>query len=138
MNCPSPQLNGWQMMYSKLLNDYSTLAYHYHQQSESNNVLYQQLEKLLQEKISLFQDTPLSISPLPLLSSSHHEEEAPSPAHKPKGKDIQKRKVRRHGMRRNGGVYACTYSNCTRTYRSSVSMNLHIKIKHNGGTKKER
>lgn len=72
MNVPSPQLNGWQMMYNKLLNDYSTLAYHYHQQSESNNALYQQLEKLLQEKISLLQDAPPPTSPLPLLSESNH------------------------------------------------------------------
>lgn len=35
-------------------------------------------------------------------------------------------------------VYECTYEGCRRIYGSSVSMNLHIKQKHNGGTKKER
>ena len=34
--------------------------------------------------------------------------------------------------------YACTYDGCNRIYKSAVSMNMHIKIKHNGGTKKER
>ena len=34
--------------------------------------------------------------------------------------------------------YHCTYPDCDRVYSSPVSMNLHIKIKHNGGTKKER
>lgn len=32
--------------------------------------------------------------------------------------------------------YGCTYEGCTRSYDSSVSLNLHIKLKHNGGTKK--
>ena len=34
--------------------------------------------------------------------------------------------------------YECTYAGCHKVYGSAVSMNLHIKMKHNGGTKKER
>ena len=40
--------------------------------------------------------------------------------------------------RSDATVYECTYEGCRRIYGSSVSMNLHIKQKHNGGTKKER
>lgn len=32
----------------------------------------------------------------------------------------------------------CPYDNCSKSYGSEVSMNLHIKIKHNGGNKTER
>jgi hypothetical protein len=35
-------------------------------------------------------------------------------------------------------IYECTYLECGRVYSSPVSLNLHIKTKHNGGTKKER
>jgi len=37
-----------------------------------------------------------------------------------------------------GHTYECTYEGCGKIYSSPVSMNLHIKMKHNGGTKKER
>jgi hypothetical protein len=124
-------------MYNKLINDYSTLALHYHQQSESNFTLYQQLENLLQEKISILQEAPSPLMPtLPFLPSSHQVEDTPPAPKKRKTKGSSKKIVRRHGIKRNGDVYRCTYPECTRTYRSSVSMNLHIKINHNGGTKK--
>ncbi len=32
--------------------------------------------------------------------------------------------------------HICNYPKCKRFYDSSVSLNLHIKLKHNGGTKK--
>jgi hypothetical protein len=49
----------------------------------------------------------------------------------------QKKPKRRYPrIRREGQIYHCTYPDCSRTYRSSVSMNLHIKLKHNGGTKR--
>ena len=32
----------------------------------------------------------------------------------------------------------CPYSNCTKIYATEVSLNLHIKLKHQGGTKTER
>lgn len=32
----------------------------------------------------------------------------------------------------------CPYENCQKGYGSDVSLNLHIKIKHNGGSKTER
>ena len=36
----------------------------------------------------------------------------------------------------DGQTYNCTYHGCGKIYSSPVSMNLHIKTKHNGGTKK--
>lgn len=38
----------------------------------------------------------------------------------------------------DGPIYDCTYEGCHKVYGSPVSLNLHIKMKHNGGTKKER
>ena len=32
----------------------------------------------------------------------------------------------------------CSYPNCNKFYGSEVSLNLHIKLKHNGGNKTER
>lgn len=32
----------------------------------------------------------------------------------------------------------CPYEDCKKTYGSEVSLNLHIKLKHNGGNKTER
>ena len=40
--------------------------------------------------------------------------------------------------KQEGQTYDCTYEGCHKVYSSPVSMNLHIKMKHNGGTKKER
>jgi hypothetical protein len=34
--------------------------------------------------------------------------------------------------------HACPYDNCFRVYGGEVSLNLHIKTNHNGGTKTER
>jgi len=34
--------------------------------------------------------------------------------------------------------YVCPYNNCRKRYGSDVSLNLHIKRKHNGGNKSER
>ena len=34
--------------------------------------------------------------------------------------------------------YPCPYPNCYKNYATEVSLNLHIKIKHNGGNKSER
>jgi len=34
--------------------------------------------------------------------------------------------------------YVCPYQNCRKRYGSDVSLNLHIKRKHNGGNKSER
>jgi hypothetical protein len=32
----------------------------------------------------------------------------------------------------------CPYPSCDRHYASTLALDLHIKLKHNGGTKKER
>lgn len=34
--------------------------------------------------------------------------------------------------------YDCPYEKCYKTYGSDVSLNLHIKLKHNGGNKTDR
>lgn len=34
--------------------------------------------------------------------------------------------------------HSCPYPKCFRTYGSDVSLNLHIKLKHNGGSKTDR
>lgn len=34
--------------------------------------------------------------------------------------------------------HSCPYDNCYKNYGSDVSLNLHIKIKHNGGNKTDR
>jgi hypothetical protein len=35
-------------------------------------------------------------------------------------------------------IKKCPYDNCNKKYGSAVSLNLHIKLKHNGGNKTER
>eukprot|EP01017_Pseudomicrothorax_dubius_P026246 TRINITY_DN2909_c0_g1_i1.p1 TRINITY_DN2909_c0_g1~~TRINITY_DN2909_c0_g1_i1.p1 ORF type:complete len:239 (+),score=59.04 TRINITY_DN2909_c0_g1_i1:149-865(+) len=35
-------------------------------------------------------------------------------------------------------TFNCPYDKCSKTYGSDVSLNLHIKLKHNGGNKTER
>ena len=35
-------------------------------------------------------------------------------------------------------VFQCPFERCSRTYGSDVSLNLHMKLKHNSGTKTER
>jgi hypothetical protein len=34
--------------------------------------------------------------------------------------------------------FQCPYKECQKLYGSDVSLNLHIKLKHNGGNKTER
>lgn len=34
--------------------------------------------------------------------------------------------------------HRCPYDNCYKLYGSNVSLNLHIKLKHNGGNKTDR
>ena len=34
--------------------------------------------------------------------------------------------------------HRCPYDDCKKSYGSNVALNLHIKLKHDGGTKKER
>ena len=34
--------------------------------------------------------------------------------------------------------YTCPFPQCNKTYGSDVSLNLHMKLKHNSGTKTER
>ena len=34
--------------------------------------------------------------------------------------------------------YECPFLNCNKNYGTDVSLNLHMKLKHNSGTKTER
>jgi len=35
-------------------------------------------------------------------------------------------------------VFICPFARCDKNYGSDVSLNLHMKLKHNSGTKTER
>ena len=52
-------------------------------------------------------------------------------------KSIKQKKTRRLS-KDISKPYICPYDNCHKTYGSEVSLNLHIKLKHNGGNKTER
>ena len=49
----------------------------------------------------------------------------------------RKKHVRRTAKEINR-QYICPYKNCQKVYGSEGSLNLHIKIKHNGGNKTDR
>ena len=54
----------------------------------------------------------------------------------------QKQRMRKKHVRRTAKEiersFICPYGNCTKVYGSEGSLNLHIKIKHNGGNKTDR
>lgn len=54
----------------------------------------------------------------------------------------RKDKIRKKHMRRTAKEinrsYICPYDQCQKVYGSEGSLNLHIKIKHNGGNKTDR
>ena len=58
------------------------------------------------------------------------------------GSDCTLEKKRKHHDRRPANliakVFQCPYRNCGKTYGSDGSLNLHIKKKHNGGSKTDR
>lgn len=51
---------------------------------------------------------------------------------------VQRRKIKRRKQIELDKKYACCYENCKKEYASVLALNLHIKIRHNGGTKKQR
>ena len=63
----------------------------------------------------------------------------PSEATKPK--DAPKSPRKKHMRRTNKEIdknFICPYNSCGKVYGSEGSLNLHIKIKHNGGNKTDR
>lgn len=55
--------------------------------------------------------------------------------------ELKRRSCRKKHRRPDKDIvksFRCPYDNCFRSYGSDVSMNLHIKGVHNGGTKTER
>lgn len=58
------------------------------------------------------------------------------------GETAPKMKMRKKHVRRTAKEiersFVCPYQNCSKVYGSEGSLNLHIKIKHNGGNKTDR
>jgi hypothetical protein len=52
--------------------------------------------------------------------------------------ELKKKKVRRRMENELEKTHGCPYSACKKEYASSLALNLHIRNKHNGGTKKDR
>lgn len=53
-------------------------------------------------------------------------------------KSNQRKKHNRRTAKEINRQYICPYKNCQKIYGSEGSLNLHIKIKHNGGNKTDR
>jgi len=53
-------------------------------------------------------------------------------------KNNQRKKHNRRTAKEINRQYICPYKNCQKIYGSEGSLNLHIKIKHNGGNKTDR
>jgi hypothetical protein len=51
---------------------------------------------------------------------------------------VQKRKIKRRKEEELDKKYACCYENCKKEYASVLALNLHIKTRHQGGTRKQR
>lgn len=52
-----------------------------------------------------------------------------------------KLKHKKHSRRLSKEIeknFVCPYKNCQKSYGGDMSLNLHIKIKHNGGNKTDR
>jgi len=76
-------------------------------------------------------DSSFDLDPL-----SHKDPEITIKLPKISSNRIKKQSSTEIDSKPDGPNYECTYEGCSRVYSSSVSMNLHIKLKHNGGTKK--
>jgi transcription elongation factor Elf1 len=55
-----------------------------------------------------------------------------------KDRKNRKRKVSRRSEDELDKCFSCPYENCKKEYASSLALNLHMKTKHNAGTKKQR
>ena len=53
-------------------------------------------------------------------------------------KNHHRKKHNRRTAKEINRQYICPYKNCQKVYGSEGSLNLHIKIKHNGGNKTDR
>ena len=53
-------------------------------------------------------------------------------------KNSNRKKHNRRTAKEINRQYICPYKNCQKVYGSEGSLNLHIKIKHNGGNKTDR
>ena len=53
-------------------------------------------------------------------------------------KNSSRKKHNRRMAKEINRQYICPYKNCQKVYGSEGSLNLHIKIKHNGGNKTDR
>ena len=64
--------------------------------------------------------------------SAKHQE------HHMSNKNSSRKKHNRRTAKEINRQYICPYKNCQKVYGSEGSLNLHIKIKHNGGNKTDR
>ncbi|KRW98769.1 hypothetical protein PPERSA_03904 [Pseudocohnilembus persalinus] len=93
----------------------------------TNEYLYNQIQDLLSDRKTLQQ----RISNLEAKIEEHQGENSQY------SQESQKKKNRRTAQEIQKS-FICPYENCSKAYGSDVSLNLHIKIKHNGGSKTER
>lgn len=56
----------------------------------------------------------------------------------PSRRQKHRKKHQRRTAKEIDRSYTCPYEGCARVYGSEGSLNLHMKIKHNGGTKTDR
>jgi hypothetical protein len=57
------------------------------------------------------------------------------PVAKKGGEKVPKRRRTEKELVKN---FNCPYSGCKKDYASALALNLHMRVKHGGGTKKER
>lgn len=73
-----------------------------------------------------------------LMARKHSQEHRPANSENNQANYDQKSIIRRTRCRNNNKNYACPYEACPKIYASDLALNLHIKQKHNGGTKGQR
>eukprot|EP01016_Furgasonia_blochmanni_P014443 TRINITY_DN1756_c0_g1_i9.p1 TRINITY_DN1756_c0_g1~~TRINITY_DN1756_c0_g1_i9.p1 ORF type:complete len:282 (+),score=38.69 TRINITY_DN1756_c0_g1_i9:66-911(+) len=118
--------NGMYPQYNKSTNYYQEFWRMY----LHNELLIQKMKefsqdtKLIQEKISRYED---------IISAM---ENSMQDGLSPFNKKLKKKNRRTASQIKKDHV--CPYEGCNKQYGSDVSLNLHIKLKHNGGNKTER
>lgn len=133
MNSMNPLLP-WKNLYANLLVNVQQLTY--------------QLSLVNQENIDLGKTLTNQILMQQQLNFTLHQENTSRETQKPQSNPPQpqpgERNLARLGrderkIRKNKQEsYSCPYDQCERVYKSAISLNLHIKLNHKGGTKKER
>lgn len=131
----------WQLAYNQLATHFTQLSTDYQKAIDLGEVLALKVSRITKENeeirtakiTNMFQSTTAALPPSVAVLPQREEEitmrNLPKPA--PRIKKMTSMETS------EPSVFECTYQ-CGKIYKSTVSMNLHIKVKHNGGTKKER